>query len=358
MSMAHDISLSQLQLTLEAADKQTLLFRSADGSQVLQLLHGGRVLGLSGPSQDSNLYWTNPALENAESARQFYAGDDWHNSGGDRTWLAPEVDFFFPQFPNLDMSTYWQQRQLDPGNYQVVDCDGQRRMVNQMVLKVSRTKKEIPLEIAKWVGPAANPLRYEDQWKGDASITYAGYTQHTALRILGDGLSETAVGLWNLVQMPHGGKLHIATYDRASPKVYMGEIAAADLVVADRSVCYRMHAAGEHKLGLRAVSVTGRVGYQYSTEGRHVLIIRNFFVNPSGEYVDVPWRETGNFGYAVQACNVNSKWGAFSELEYHVPAIGGATGVSSCEDVSQIWAFSGSLDGIRKVAAALLPMTA
>jgi hypothetical protein len=255
------------------------------------------------------------------------------------------------------MSTYWQQRQLDPGNYKIVECDGHRRMVNQMVLTASRTKREIPLEIAKWVGPAANPLRYEAQWNDNATLTYAGYTQHTTLRILGDGRSKTAVGLWNLVQMPHGGELHIGTYDRANPKIYMGEIAAEDLVVSNRSVCYRMHAVGEHKIGLRAANVTGRVGYQYSADGQEVLIIRNFFVNPSGEYVDVPWRESDNFGYAVQACNVNSGWGAFSELEYHVPAIGGATALSACEDVSQIWAFSGPPERIREAAEMLLPIT-
>lgn len=354
--MARKVGLAQLQSTLEAIGKRTLLYRAPDGSQVLQLLHGGRVLGLSGPLEDSNLYWTNPALADEDSARQFYVSRDWHNSGGDRTWLAPEVDFFFPEFPNLDISTYWQQRQLDPGNYKIIECDGHARMVNQMTLRASRTKRDIALEIAKWVGPAPNPLRYEPQWKNDATLTYAGYTQHTALRMIGQ--SEMAVGLWNLVQMPHGGELHVSTHTRTNPKVYMGEIATDDLVVCDRSVCYRMHAVGEHKIGVRAAYVTGRVGYQYSAGDCSVLIVRNFFVNPSGEYVDVPWREVDNFGYAVQACNVNSRWGAFSELEYHVPAIGGTTGLTSCEDVSQIWSFSGPTERICEAAGALLAKAA
>ena len=33
-------------------------------------------------------------------------------------------------------------------------------------------------------------------------------------------------------------------------------------------------------------------------------------MNPSGEYVDVPWTETENFGFAFQACNVNSNLGS------------------------------------------------
>ena len=35
------------------------------------------------------------------TAAEFYAGDQWQNSGGDRTWLAPEVDFFFPNYPSF-----------------------------------------------------------------------------------------------------------------------------------------------------------------------------------------------------------------------------------------------------------------
>ena len=51
-------------------------------------------------------------------------------------------------------------------------------------------------------------------------------------------------------------------------------------------------------------------------------MIRNFLVNPSGAYVDVPWDGPAELGDAVQACNIKSSLGSFSELEYHVPAIG------------------------------------
>ena len=95
-----------------------------EGSTVVLLPHGGRVLGLYAAGSEKNFYWTHPALESAQTARIFYEGNDWHNSGGDRTWLAPEVDIFFPRYPDLDLSTYWQPRQLDPGNYGVAEVDG------------------------------------------------------------------------------------------------------------------------------------------------------------------------------------------------------------------------------------------
>jgi len=81
---------------LKRVGKPTKIFRSTDGTHVLVLPYGGRVLGLYSPGNEENFYWTHTALEAADSARAFYASDQWHNSGGDRTWLAPEADLLIP----------------------------------------------------------------------------------------------------------------------------------------------------------------------------------------------------------------------------------------------------------------------
>ncbi len=49
--------------------------------------------------------------------------------------------------------------------------------------------------------------------------------------------------------------------------------------------------------------------------------------------------DPADLGYSTQACNVNSRLGQFSELEYHIPAIGGRTGRLHCDDAAQVWAF-------------------
>ena len=107
----------------------------------------------------------------------------------------------------------------------------------------------------------------------------------------------------------------VPTYARAKPKIYFRTVIPEDLIVEDHLVRYRMHAVGEHKIGIRAVATTGRVGYLCPVAHQAALIIRNFSVNPSGEYVDVPWDDTDDLGYSTQACNVNSALGSFSELE-------------------------------------------
>jgi hypothetical protein len=77
-------------------------------------------------------------------------------------------------------------------------------------------------------------------------------------------------------------------------------------------------------------------------------------VNSSSEYADVPWTEPEDFGHSTQACSVNSRWGEFSEMEYHVPAIGGNTGLNHIEDRSQLWAYRGSRTDIVEISRALL----
>ena len=341
--------------TLKQVGKPTRIITTDDGSQILILPHGGRVLGLYSSGSDENFYWTHTALASADTAKAFYASKTWHNSGGDRTWLAPEADFFFPHFPKLDV--YLQQRSLDPGDYHMVSTSAGFRLENQCRLQVARLGRSIDLKITKSFGTALNPLRHERELTL-AGIKYAGYSQLTMLELLGKSRgTKRAVGLWSLVQMPHGGEMIFPTYGRTKPlHIFstLGRIPSHDLLTTEKGVFYRMTQKGEHKISLRAVAICGRIGYVYQTGREWVLIIRNFYVNPLGDYVDTPWTKPDYFGFAVQACNINSQLGAFNELEYHIPAIGHGTGKIRCQDETQVWAFRGNLKQIRVIRQLLL----
>ena len=93
-------------------------------------------------------------LEARRTARAYYASDDWQNSGGDRTWLAPEVDFFFPKFPNIDIAGYWQPRSLDPGNYELAKTGRGVKLTNRLKIDAFRSKKRVELKITKSVAAA------------------------------------------------------------------------------------------------------------------------------------------------------------------------------------------------------------
>ncbi len=338
--------------SLKGAGMAVELCKYQDGSEILILPHGGRILGLFTAQSSQNFLWTHPALATAATARSFFGSDQWHNSGGDRTWLAPEVDFFFPDFP--DTRHYWQPRQLDPGNYQISQNSAELALTNRLTARLSRSQEDIEVRITKTVSPAADPLRHE-HGISKTGIEYAGYTLRTTLEWTSGKVGSAVVGLWNLLQLPHGGDLLIPTHVRTQPRIYFGTIAPDELVGGEHLVRYRMRAPGEQKIGIRAVAATGRLAYRRQTaDGKWELVIRNVFVNPSGAYVDVPWDSPAELGDALQACNINSGLGSFSELEYHVPAIGPAAGRFFAEDASQVWAYRATREQIGELTAALV----
>jgi hypothetical protein len=331
------------------------VYVTPDGSRLLLLPYGARVLGLFAPNSDENFYWANRALAAADPTECFHGvGSD--NPGGDRTWLAPEVDLFFPGFP--DLSIHKIPADLDPGKYEIERSGQSFRFVNRFSMQSFRSRETVQLEIAKSWSAASNPLRYEEVWSRAADVEYAGYTQTTHLRLIDVSASEYGpIGTWNLVQLPHGGECFFPVHSNVMPKVYFGSVPQEDIDVSVRMIRYRMRSTGIQKIGVRAAASTGRAAYTYRTANHWILVVRNVFVDPGAEYVDVPWTSSGELGergYAFQACSVNNASGCFSELEYHAPAVGQGTGRSEHEDVSQIWAFRGPKESIQIIGQSLL----
>jgi hypothetical protein len=335
--------------TLTDVGKPVEIWTGPDGSTVFVLPYGGRILGLLAPGCNRNFFWTHPALESADSLRDFYQSREWHNSGGDRTWLSPEIDFFMPHFPKLD--TYVQPHELDPGNYRLTHDNGCIILTNRCPLVLSRSQHTVDIEICKRLEAAKNPLRHNEC---AARLMYAGFTLRTRLEFTNRHVDHVQISLWSLLQLPHGGELLIPTFSRSTATPYFGHVNKSDLLITEHLVRYKMRSEGSHKLGFQPSVVTGRVGYLYADGVASCLVVRNFSVNPSGEYLDVPCSTTCPSGSAIEGCSVNSESGKFSELEYHTPAIGGPAGDFVCEDESQLWAFRGMERDIREAARILL----
>jgi hypothetical protein len=346
---------SDLTSVLRSSDKPLEQHLNPDGSRLLLLPYGARVLGLFAPGSDENFFWTHPALASGQAAQAFFQTSDWRNTGGDRTWLAPEVDVFFPNFP--DTRVWLVPAEVDPGKYATVWTDRTMQLVSQFNVTLSRSRANVRGKITKSWGRAPNPLRYDPVWEELTGVAYAGYTQDTSLELLTNGGNSPRVGLWNLLALPHGGEVLIPTYTRAEPRVYAGPIDPANLIVTDHLVRFRMRGAGILKIGIQVVVCTGRIGYLCQRGRDWELVVRNFTLNPSGEYIDVPWDESTSSGalvYSTQACSVNNDLDVCCELEYHAPAIGADTGDTRSHDTSQVWAFRGPGNAIRSIARMLL----
>ena len=318
--------------SLREAGQPAKSLQLTDGSELLVLPYGGRILGLFAPGDARNFFWVNPRLQDVESARQFFGSGRWQNTGGERTWLAPEAEYFFPHYP--DLGTYLQPRPLDAGEFAVTREQGGLRLVTKFSTPAWRSGGSAHLRLTLSLAPAVNPLQGDLRF---ADLTYAGYTVRRRLERLSPG---PAVGIWCLNQLPHGGEMLLPATGEPNPRVFFGQIPAGDLAVEAGMVRYRMRSLGEHKIGLRASVAVGRVGYQSQHGEQAELVVRSFTVKPDGVYLDGPPADPTDMGYAVEACNVaNPELGHFSELEYHAPTMTAEQSFS--EDTSEVWAFRG-----------------
>jgi hypothetical protein len=329
---------------------ETLRWTSPDGSMAELLPYGGRILGLFSPASRENFFWTHPALRSPETKRAFYQSSAWHNSGGDRTWLAPEVDFFYPDYPATE--TYLQPPQLDNASYETEITPQRARMANRFSIPMYKSRACVKFSLIKELSQAVNPLNGLSPELA-RKLDYAGYTLTTTLRLDEDAAGAGPIGIWNLLQLPYGGEMLVPTLSPATPVIFMGPI-GEELHIDDHLIRYRIDTSGEHKIGVHPIFCTGTAAYLYPNEDLLSLVVRRFVVDPAGAYVDVPLDGTQSIGSAMQACSINSALGAFAELEYHTPAIGGSTGDSQSADESRLWAFRGPHEAIMEAARFLV----
>jgi hypothetical protein len=348
------IVLNKLTQTIQAAGKKLEVLATSDGSRLLMFPYGARVLGLFSARGEDSFFWNNPRLEQNATARSLLTSDGWHNTGGDRTWIAPEWDTFFP---DANSNAYLQPRELDMSDYRLEDVNGGSQFSREMTLHLARPNRNIRLHLTKWFGAAQNPLRYErDMAAVNAAVEYAGYTQRVTMQNRDEPADPQAgVGIWNLVQLPPGGEMLVPLYSRTTPQKCFGDVPANRTTIEDHVLRVKVDFSGSHKIALKAAAICGRAGYVYGQGNRYSLVIRNFFVNPSGQYIDVQRHDPDDYSYAFQMCRVDeAEYGSFCELEYHAPALGAPPDPARSEDTSQLWAFRGDHEAIDAVAHKLL----
>jgi hypothetical protein len=350
MAGAWCAELAPLRDALSQAGRPAETLAFADGSRLLVLPAGGRVLGLFAPGGEESFLWANPALETAQSAAAYLAREGWPNPGGDRTWLAPEVELFIADLGRPG-ETYAVPPALDPGHWTLAAASASAlTLTNQTRLRLRRAGGEIGVRIGKSLSPADNPLSGTPL--AGAGLRCAGYTQVTTLEV--EPGAGARLGLWNLLQLPPPGEMLVATRGPAAPRQVFGVLAADELTLEPRLVRWRMGGPGvDAKIALRAPGLTGRAGYLGAgpRPGEADLVVREFEVDPGGEYVDALWEPPHETGWAFQACCVRTGAERFNELEYHAPA---AAGGGVTRDESRVWAFRGPEAAIQQAAELLL----
>lgn len=285
--------------------------------------HTGRLIGLFPEGSQVNFLWTNPDPVGP-----------WLNVGGDRTWLAPEIELFIGDL-RRPMETYAVPPSLDPGHWR--STGSSLSLVNETSLRLLRSNQSADVRLTKAYADTPNPIP-------TAPLEYAGYTQVTSLE------TRARLSIWNLLQLPPGGTMLIGTRALAQPRGVFGKLGDGELTTSANRVCWRMDRTGpDTKIAIQADLLTGRAAYlrPCASAGLADLVVREFSVDPGGEYVDAIWEPPHETGWAFQACCVRNGRESFNELEYHAP-------VGCHRDESRVWAFRGPVSSVQAAAEHLL----
>ena len=332
------------------------MLKNEAGSALLVLPYGARVLGLF-PGEKANLLWENPCLQDPNSALEFFQTPGWRNTGGDRTWISPERDIHLPKLED-PWNSYEVTESIDPGEYAVYSTEKEVRLVTDGQVTQHRVGRDCKIKLEKTIRLIPNPLRYETN-AGPLlnQVTYAGFEQITSLRYA-DMQSDfqPVLSIWDAVNLPTTGKVIIPTTIQTKPKDFFEPSGATHLSCSPYGISFLFDGQERHKIAIRSTDLLGgRVGYFRRINANECsLVVRNFAIDPSGEYVDTPWDNPRDRGYVIECYNDGGVNGAYGELEYHSPAMGNGTGQTSCLDRAQLWGFQGSIDHIAEIMRRLL----
>lgn len=323
-----------------------------DGGAILAVNAGARVLRLTGKSGHDFL-WMHGALKEGDLPQQLGL-KGWLNLGGDRTWIAPEADLFIRDLSD-PWNTYEMPVSFDPGKYEISRDGSTVRMTSTFDVTNYRLASQATLSLEKVITVVSNPFHGGDDAADILSAEYIGYDQTTTLTLLSGIKPGVRFGAWHIAQLTPPGEMLVALTDMPKLHTYFGDRNSRQTRVDGRLLRFAVDSTELRKIGVKADFVTGRIGYlKELDDGSVTLIVRNAHINPSAKYVDTPWDDLDDTGYAVQCFSADAASGGFAEMEYHAPGIGDGTGTVSITDRSQLWAFRADSQAIARIAKRLL----
>jgi len=277
---------------------------------------------------------------------------DW-NIGGERLWIAPELQYNVQDRSNI-YSSYHLPEDMDPSHYSLtVQEDSSVHLDTDMTLETFvNTRETHHLTVKRVIQPLSNPLRFvSDREAYMKDICYSGYS-HT-IELETDTLYKEMSEPWIIMQARQGGISIVPTYSKAQIGWYYIPTDEHTILERDHSIIVEHNKGNLFKIGIHSTSCTGRVGYLYTDEEPY-LIVRNYFVSPSNRYVEEPFTSIGERGYAFHLYNSGKDTAQFGEIESHGPCIGGESKNKKSTTRIETYIFEGKREQLERIAQLLL----
>ena len=349
------ITLDEVKQKLRDADLVFSELPISKESTILIMEWGGRILGPFIGDEGRSILWMPPWWDSRESFEEARSKGLW-NLGGERLWIAPEIQFCIENRFDLTAG-YSLPQEMDPGNYRIDNTDrASVSLETEMELNaLHHTPTTQRLSVNRTIKPIKNPLRNINNRNSLMSgILFSGYNHSIRLHSLS---SEACLAeAWSVMQVRQGGESIVPTY--GVPQIgWYHRPQSSDLVKIEDSPILVHHKENNlFKIGIHSTSLTGRVGYLHNAEKNvsPYLIIRNYWVSPSFEYCEEPFASPGENGYAFHLYNSADLNERFGEIECHGNAMGGSSGVHTSTLVMDTWFFEGNFHQLEMIAHQLL----
>jgi hypothetical protein len=346
--------------SLCAAGLRHAVLPLAGGHSLLVTEHWGKAFGPFRDEKDCGTLWVSPKAAEPESLSGMVKSGEWC-AGGDRLWLAPEVQFNIPNRKRWDSGgAYVLPREIDPGRYSLRAERGLVALSQELEVRQHNTARGLKrASVERRFSPARDPLDGCAARRGARSgVEFTGYSEEARLADLsGDG---APFEMWNLLQVRPPGVAVLPCTGAVEHQDYYRPVDPGHMSVRERCAVLRLTGDRKYKVGWKSAGLWGRIGYYRELPGsRMQLVVRQFFNNPASRYVDEPAGKAGASGDSVQFYNDDGALGGFAEIEVHGQSLGGRDSRGSARrtsavDYLEFWQYTGRPESVKMVGELLL----
>lgn len=321
---------------------------------ILITQHGGHILGPFSEQFPEGLFWIPDSIQDKNRYKELIDRKIW-NIGGDRVWIAPEI-----QFNIRDRKHYRESldtpKTIDPGSFSLTREQDTIHLSQELDLTSYNTVTgTMHICFRRSIQKALNPLQklpnYAELMK---KMTYCGYEQ--ILDLSGSSEQDIFAESWDLLQVRTKGTLYIPMYTPLRGTDHYAPTGQHE-TLTDHGVLLRLTGDSQYKIAYKSAVLTGRFGYLMDSNTENsVLIVQNYPNNPSAMYSEEPPHPdyAGDTGYSIHIYNDDGKSGGFAEMECNMQTIGKPTGISRSIDRLTTWIFSGPKVQLKEVSQFLL----
>jgi hypothetical protein len=352
--MSRALTIRQVIGGLQACGEKFSLVELGGDARLVVTRYGGRIMGPFFGDKEECPLWLTPAFAEERDLATLLGQRSW-NIGGDRIWVAPELQYNVHDRTRFH-PTYDLQQAVDPGSYKLEQSSPAACVLAQemRVLAFDHQDRSKRLHVARRIRRVDDPLRTLAGYEAISSLLqFAGYEHEVTLSDLQpDNLCSQA---WNITQVPPGGVAIVPTVPGLEYSDHLEPADAEHFRVFGNHVRAWFKSDCMFKVELKAAHHFGRSGYfRVLAPGRAVLMVKLSFNNPSEPYVMEAPHSPGVRGYNFDIYHDDGGLGGFGEMECHGRPVGGEAERTSSTDQFVNWFYVGREAAVKKAALHLL----